>query len=205
VVEDRTTFAEHELRAHLRRHLHSAMVPTAIHVADDAGLSVTGKLDLPAGAAPGGTAAGRTAAVPVCPAAAIAAVPPTAVPAGPPSAVPAGSSAGVPAGRLAITPLAVRPPAVTTQAARPDAWHRQTSVGSLVARLFAEIAEVPQHTVGVDTDFFSIGGDSLSLAELHTKLEHTFQVQLDIDEVIDDPTPEAIALLVQRHALVGTK
>jgi acyl carrier protein len=62
-----------------------------------------------------------------------------------------------------------------------------------VARQFAACLELPQITIRARSDFFSLGGDSLSIADLLARLEDELGVLLDADAVVAAPTPEAMA------------
>jgi amino acid adenylation domain-containing protein len=68
-----------------------------------------------------------------------------------------------------------------------------------VAKLFASCLKIPQHHVKSDSDFFSIGGDSLAVAGLIAGLECDTRLAMDVEALIDSPTPEAIAKLIVTH------
>jgi amino acid adenylation domain-containing protein len=70
-------------------------------------------------------------------------------------------------------------------------WH--------VAKAFAQCLSVPQHTVKADSDFFSVGGDSLATAQLLTRIEEAFQAPVDVEGFLDDPTPAGIVSRMLRH------
>ena len=65
-----------------------------------------------------------------------------------------------------------------------------------IARLFAGCLTLPQRRVRTDSDFFLLGGDSLTFAEFLTAIEDECLAVLEVDEVIATPTPEGIAELV---------
>ena len=52
--------------------------------------------------------------------------------------------------------------------------------------------------VGVDEDFFDVGGHSLLAAELSVRLEQRFGVSVEVREVIDRPTARLLAGLVRQ-------
>jgi amino acid adenylation domain-containing protein len=90
---------------------------------------------------------------------------------------------------LVPRPRAARAPARTAEPAPARlVWQ--------VAKAFAACLELPQRRIRVDSDFFVLGGDSLSLAELLTRIEDNLDTVLEIDAVVDATTPEAIAHLV---------
>jgi amino acid adenylation domain-containing protein len=62
-----------------------------------------------------------------------------------------------------------------------------------VARLFATSLQVPQAAVKHDSDFFTLGGESLAMAVFLTELEDQFSLALNIDDLLSRPTPESIA------------
>jgi len=47
--------------------------------------------------------------------------------------------------------------------------------------------------VWAESDFFSLGGDSLANAELLTAVEQEFSVLLDVEALLHQPTPAGIA------------
>jgi thioesterase domain-containing protein/acyl carrier protein len=60
-----------------------------------------------------------------------------------------------------------------------------------VAELFANVFD--RDSVGIDDDFFSLGGDSLSGAELMTAIEQRFGPVLPLSVLLEAPTPRALA------------
>jgi amino acid adenylation domain-containing protein len=65
-----------------------------------------------------------------------------------------------------------------------------------ISQLFAACLQIPQHQVKHDTDFFDAGGDSLTVAEFLTGLEREAAVALDVELMLNGPTPARIAELV---------
>jgi acyl carrier protein len=68
----------------------------------------------------------------------------------------------------------------------------------------------PYVQVDVESDFFSLGGDSLAIAELLTVIEQEFGVILESDDLVKSPTPAFIASYIENHkagqnALVGRR
>jgi acyl carrier protein len=72
-----------------------------------------------------------------------------------------------------------------------------------VARLFATSLQVPQAAVKCDSDFFSLGGESLAMAVFLTELEDRFGLALDIDDLLSQPTPGSIAQLMGREKVTA--
>jgi thioesterase domain-containing protein/acyl carrier protein len=65
------------------------------------------------------------------------------------------------------------------------------SPASAVANIFARLFEVD--AVGVDDDFFGLGGDSLMAEVLMNEIEAGFGVGLALSTLIEAPTPRALA------------
>ncbi len=74
---------------------------------------------------------------------------------------------------------------------------RHTVLTWSIARLIASQLQIPQAQVRVGTDFFTLGGDSLSLSELLVAIEDGFGVVLALDAVLTEPSPAELARLVQ--------
>ncbi|MEU7767065.1 amino acid adenylation domain-containing protein [Nocardia sp. NPDC049190] len=66
-----------------------------------------------------------------------------------------------------------------------------------IAKLFASCLRLPQNRIRASSDFFTLGGDSLSLMELLTAAEDQLGIVLEVDAVVADPTPTGIASLIQ--------
>lgn len=54
--------------------------------------------------------------------------------------------------------------------------------------------------IGVDADFFSLGGDSLLAMQVRNELQETFRVDLAIRDLLDSPTLAAVAATIDRKA-----
>ncbi|ATE55829.1 MULTISPECIES: phosphopantetheine-binding protein [Actinosynnema] len=54
--------------------------------------------------------------------------------------------------------------------------------------------------VAHDADFLSLGGNSLLLLSIITEVEDVFDVELDVDEVVEDLTVAGMARVVARTA-----
>ncbi|MFE6690615.1 amino acid adenylation domain-containing protein [Streptomyces sp. NPDC057743] len=62
-----------------------------------------------------------------------------------------------------------------------------------IAQDFAHALDIPLHQVRADSDFFTIGGDSLTLAAFLVRLESLTDNPTDTTALITAPTPEQIA------------
>ncbi|OXM59343.1 amino acid adenylation domain-containing protein [Amycolatopsis vastitatis] len=66
------------------------------------------------------------------------------------------------------------------------------------AKLFAFALDIPQAEVRTESDFFSLGGDSLSTATLLGQIEEKFHVAVETNDFLLEPTPVGVASLVDR-------
>jgi nonribosomal peptide synthetase MxcG len=85
--------------------------------------------------------------------------------------------AALPAPALSAARVAGRPPR--------DPRERQ------LCALFAEVLELPE--IGIDDDFFTLGGHSLLVAKLLARIRDSFGVRLGIRSVFEAPTVAALA------------
>ncbi|MGM7647637.1 amino acid adenylation domain-containing protein, partial [Nocardia sp. JW2] len=82
-----------------------------------------------------------------------------------------------------------------------------TATERAVAGLFAELLDV--ETVGLDDDFFRLGGNSLIVTRAIARLHANFGVRVDVRDFFDSPTVAVLALLIdagsadERPALVA--
>lgn len=74
-----------------------------------------------------------------------------------------------------------------------------TRVTWIVAGLFAQCLRLPHYRVKHDSEFFSIGGDSLSTAELLTLVDDTFGVDMDLELLFDRCTPDSLSREICRQ------
>jgi amino acid adenylation domain-containing protein len=94
--------------------------------------------------------------------------------------------------------LRLAPPPDRERDAAAEAAREHTRLIWKVARIYSACLDVPQASIRLDTDFFTAGGDSLSLAELQTAIERELGVEIDGDAVIAGATPTAVAELIAR-------
>jgi acyl carrier protein len=79
-----------------------------------------------------------------------------------------------------------------------------------IMQIVTSCLQDPYVQVDVESDFFSLGGDSLAIAELLTVIEQEFGVILESDDLVKSPTPAFIASYIENHkagqnALVGRR
>ena len=67
----------------------------------------------------------------------------------------------------------------------------RTQAEAVAARAFGRVLELEQ--VGVEDDFFELGGDSLSAVELLASLSDALGVELEAADLLEAPTPAALA------------
>ena len=80
------------------------------------------------------------------------------------------------------------------EAQREDRTEPRPDPGPLALRLAALWGEVLERSVvGADDDFFDCGGDSLSGIELLTAIDEELDVELGLDDLVEAPTPRALA------------
>ncbi|MBN6040424.1 amino acid adenylation domain-containing protein [Amycolatopsis sp. 195334CR] len=92
----------------------------------------------------------------------------------------------------AAAPPVTRPESGTGQAIATD------FAGALdrLVRLFADCLRVPATQVRAESDFFAEGGDSLALSALLTAIEQEFGTRIDVERLLDDPSPIGVARAV---------
>ncbi|MCC8251032.1 amino acid adenylation domain-containing protein [Saccharothrix luteola] len=151
---------------HLRMHLHSGMVPATLTVVAELPRSITGKADR------------------------------TGTPTEPARPQPASPTPEPVAALPAPTPEPARtsaPPPVPTLGTAPEPDRRRARLTWRIAQFFATCVGIRQAEVKADSDFFALGGDSLAVATLLTKIEQEVDHVLDVEQLLADPTPARIS------------
>ncbi|MGW7520518.1 amino acid adenylation domain-containing protein [Streptomyces sp. NPDC054796] len=95
-------------------------------------------------------------------------------------------------------------PPTTTPSTTPTPCHGSTAAPRRrhsrltweVAQHFAQALDIPLRQVQTDSDFFTSGGDSLTLAAFLQRLESLADTPVDTNALITAPTPEQIASLL---------
>ncbi|MBZ4423049.1 non-ribosomal peptide synthase/polyketide synthase, partial [Myxococcus sp. RHSTA-1-4] len=91
-------------------------------------------------------------------------------------------------------------PAAPTRTAREFVAPRNPTE-ELLAGLFSQLLNVSR--VGVNDDFFALGGHSLMATQLASRLRRTFGVELPLRELFEAPTVAALALRVEAASRAG--
>jgi amino acid adenylation domain-containing protein/non-ribosomal peptide synthase protein (TIGR01720 family) len=68
---------------------------------------------------------------------------------------------------------------------------------SKVQQIWSQVLQ--QHEIGVDDHFFDIGGNSILLTQVHSRLEQEYPGSIRIIELFDNPTIRHIGALVQKQ------
>lgn len=71
-----------------------------------------------------------------------------------------------------------------------------TDTETTVANIFAQILSVSSHEVSPTSDFFEIGGSSMSAGQLLSKLRKEFQIRLPIDALFKNRQVSALAAMI---------
>ncbi|MEM8661181.1 MAG: alpha/beta fold hydrolase, partial [Pseudomonadota bacterium] len=85
-------------------------------------------------------------------------------------------------------------PLTTVSTARASEWPVLNSRERDIAACFQTL--LPNQTIDRDTDFFALGGDSLSFAGLHTLLETRYGIAIEQEQLLDNASVGAIAILL---------
>ena len=74
--------------------------------------------------------------------------------------------------------------------------HRpRNDVETRIAAIWCQVLGLPQ--VGIDQDFFSLGGNSVLAIQLRTRIEQDMGVEVPLSTVLSDPTVERMAKLLE--------
>ncbi len=81
------------------------------------------------------------------------------------------------------------------------------TVETRLVELWSEVLNVPPRRIGIDTDFFQLGGDSLRATVLLTKVKRHIRVDIPLAEIFTSPTVRALSAYIagwteQRHTAV---
>jgi amino acid adenylation domain-containing protein len=73
-----------------------------------------------------------------------------------------------------------------------------TATERTLAAIWAQVVEVPGERIGRQTQFFDIGGHSLSAMRALARIKDLFRVELSLSELFDEPRLDLLALLIDR-------
>ncbi len=117
----------------------------------------------------------------------------------------------VPSGLVALAALPLTPNGKVDRAALPAPDPRvesrdgyvapRTPLEEVMATLWSQALGV--ETVGVDDDFFDLGGNSLLVTRLIARLHETFHVEIPVRRMFEAPTVAAIAQAVTQELQAG--
>jgi acyl carrier protein len=70
-----------------------------------------------------------------------------------------------------------------------------------LTRIWAEILEIQQETIGTEASFFDLGGHSLSLIRMKTKITECFNKDIPVATMFRLPTIKALAAYIQEEEI----
>jgi len=74
----------------------------------------------------------------------------------------------------------------------------RTTIEKLLAGIWKAVLHV--ENVGIDNDFFALGGQSLIATRLLSRVRDTFRAQVTMGEFFDSPTIRGMAALIERDS-----
>ncbi|MDK1314050.1 non-ribosomal peptide synthetase [Pseudoalteromonas ardens] len=72
----------------------------------------------------------------------------------------------------------------------------QTQTEHFLVAAWAELLSLPSEQLSISGDFFALGGHSLLMVRLMTKVKNQFSLELSLESIYREPTIEAIASLI---------
>jgi len=87
--------------------------------------------------------------------------------------------------------------------AAPGGLPPGAAVVATLVGIWAEVLEAPAARVGASTNFFSLGGDSLSATRLTSRVAEAFGVEIALDSIFEAPTPAEMAAIVVSAGAAG--
>lgn len=91
-------------------------------------------------------------------------------------------------------------PALLKEEAGKQVKKPRNGVEELLVQLWAEILSLPVESIGIDRDFFDLGGHSLRAMSLVARIHKDLDIKLRLNEVFEAPTIEAMARYIQDTA-----
>ncbi|MCP4221604.1 MAG: AMP-binding protein, partial [bacterium] len=80
-----------------------------------------------------------------------------------------------------------------------------TAAEKQLALTWTEVLGIPVETIGIQSDFFQLGGHSLKAAALTAKIHKAFDVELPLTEVFRNPSIGSMAVFIEKAAKVAFK
>ncbi|MFF9090556.1 amino acid adenylation domain-containing protein [Streptomyces sp. NPDC014991] len=99
-------------------------------------------------------------------------------------------------GKLDVRALPAPDFTAAASGTRPETPHQ-----ALVCTLFEDVLKLPRGTVGIDVNFFDLGGDSLLATRLLARLRHDIGAEIPITALFEAPTPAAVAARLTDHCV----
>jgi acyl carrier protein len=84
-------------------------------------------------------------------------------------------------------------------AAQPKFVAPRTPVETLLAQIWSEVLRIPR--IGVDDDFFALGGHSLRATQVIARTRSVFGIDLPLRSLFETPTVAGLALTVTRRLM----
>ncbi|OUM58758.1 hypothetical protein PIROE2DRAFT_15886 [Piromyces sp. E2] len=77
----------------------------------------------------------------------------------------------------------------------------ETQTEKEISAIFSEIFNISVNEIGKMTDFYELGGDSLYAIRLISKINKTYQIKLNINDILNHPILCDLSKLVESHLL----
>ncbi|MCP5046251.1 MAG: amino acid adenylation domain-containing protein, partial [bacterium] len=87
--------------------------------------------------------------------------------------------------------------------AKPIHQAPRDTVEDKLATIWAEVLNIDKEKIGIETDFFLLGGHSLNATFLASKIHKEFQVKLEVAEIFKAPRIKAMATAIKRSVIEG--
>lgn len=92
---------------------------------------------------------------------------------------------------------ALPPPDFSRDESHPDYVAPRNEIEAALAKIFADVLSIEK--VGVDDNFFLLGGHSLSATQVITRLRETLHADVPLPRMFETPTVAGLALAVNEH------
>lgn len=75
---------------------------------------------------------------------------------------------------------------------------RNNAATDVLAELWCEVLDITERPLSTD-DFFSLGGDSMSMVMLEFRIKEQFSVELPVGVILEAPTLQELANLIDEY------